>query len=225
LPKSLVPCQLLDKENVFVCTAAKENLTSVREILLWFWQTKGSLDQALKYRENRLAKSSMTFEFRSVPGLPDFRDRLPCRLVGHMYCDVRWLWVQFGLEISMNADTKLMSLYQHNFEKSLESWQWISTVKTSHLITHFQFTFYLIYEPQWRISWGWCMREPYCPLSSAVSNATIPTLPLFEMAEFSCLPFCYALHYLLFINLFRHFITYMWLDSCCSTVQYSKFVH
>ena len=40
-----------------------------------------------------------------------------------------------------------------------------------------------------------------------------------------CLPFCYALHYLLFINLFRHFITYMWLDSCCSTVQYSKFVH
>jgi hypothetical protein len=73
---------------------------------------------------------------------------------------------------------------------------------------------------------GWCMREPYCPLSSAVSNATIPTLPLFEIAEFAYLPFCYALHYLvLFINLFRHFITYMWLDSCCSTVQYSKIVH
>jgi hypothetical protein len=37
---------------------------------------------------------------------------------------------------------------------------------------------------------GWCMREPYCPLSSAVCNATIPTLPLFEMAESACLPFC-----------------------------------
>jgi hypothetical protein len=24
---------------------------------------------------------------------------------------------------------------------------------------------------------GWCMREPYCPLPSAVCNATIPTLP------------------------------------------------
>jgi hypothetical protein len=33
-----------------------------------------------------------------------------------------------------------------------------------------------------RFSMGWCMREPYCPLSSAVCNATIPTLPLFEMA-------------------------------------------
>jgi hypothetical protein len=24
-------------------------------------------------------------------------------------------------------------------------------------------------------SMGWCMREPYCPLSSTVCNATIPT--------------------------------------------------
>jgi hypothetical protein len=30
---------------------------------------------------------------------------------------------------------------------------------------------------------GWCMREPYCPLSSAVCNATIPTKLLFEMAR------------------------------------------
>jgi hypothetical protein len=29
-------CELLDKENVFVYTAAKENLTSVQEILVWF---------------------------------------------------------------------------------------------------------------------------------------------------------------------------------------------
>jgi hypothetical protein len=28
----------------FVCTAAKENLMSVQEILLWFWQTKGGLN-------------------------------------------------------------------------------------------------------------------------------------------------------------------------------------
>jgi hypothetical protein len=28
----------------------------------------------------------------------------------------------------------------------------------------------------------------------------IPTLPLFEMAESACSPFCYVLHYLLFIK-------------------------
>ena len=39
------------------------------------------------------------------------------------------------------------------------------------------------------------MREPYCPLSSAVCNATIPTLPLFEMAESACSPFCYVLRF------------------------------
>ena len=44
------------------------------------------------------------------------------------------------------------------------------------------------------------MREPYCPLSSAVCNATIPTLPLLEMAESACSPFCYVLHYLLVIK-------------------------
>ena len=37
-------CQLLDKEDVFVRTAAKQNSTSIQEILLRFWQTKGSLD-------------------------------------------------------------------------------------------------------------------------------------------------------------------------------------
>ena len=39
-----------------------------------------------------------------------------------------------------------------------------------------------------RFSMGWCTREPYCPLSSAVCNAAIPTLPLFEMSESACLP-------------------------------------
>jgi hypothetical protein len=43
-----------------------------------------------------------------------------------------------------------------------------------------------------RFSMGWCMREPYCPLSSAVCNATIPTLPLFEIAESPCSPFCFG---------------------------------
>ena len=56
-----------------------------------------------------------------------------------------------------------------------------------------------------RFSMGWCMREPYCPLSSAVCNVTIPTLPLFEMAESACLPFCYVLHYLLFIKFISAF--------------------
>jgi hypothetical protein len=28
--------------------------------------------------------------------------------------------------------------------------------------------------------WVWCMKKPYCPLSSAVCNTTIPTFPLFE---------------------------------------------
>jgi hypothetical protein len=55
----------------------------------------------------------------------------------------------------------------------------------------------------------WCTREPYCPLSSAVCNATtmstIPTLPLFEMAESACSPFCYVLHYLLFIKFISAF--------------------
>jgi hypothetical protein len=58
-----------------------------------------------------------------------------------------------------------------------------------------------------RFVMGWCMREPYCPLSSAVCNTTIPTLPLFEMAESACSPFCYVLHHLLFrkvISAFYH---------------------
>jgi hypothetical protein len=52
----------------------------------------------------------------------------------------------------------------------------------------------LLCKEGYRFSMGWCMREPYCPLSSAVCNATIPTLPLFEMAESACSPFCYVLH-------------------------------
>ena len=40
--------------------------------------------------------------------------------VGHTYCDVWWLWVQFGLEISMYANR---NSYQHNLEKSFEPWQ------------------------------------------------------------------------------------------------------
>jgi hypothetical protein len=47
-----------------------------------------------------------------------------------------------------------------------------------------------------RFSMGWCMREPYCPLSSAVGNATIPTLV--KMVKSACSLFCYVLHYLLF---------------------------
>ena len=62
---------------------------------------------------------------------------------------------------------------------------------------------------------------PYCPLSSAVCNATIPTLPLFEMAESPCSPFCYVLHYLLFIKLYR-FSSHM-RDWTVAVGQYSKF--
>ena len=71
-----------------------------------------------------------------------------------------------------------------------------------------------------KFSMGWCAREPYCPLSSAVCNATIPTLPLFEMAESACSPFCYVLHDLLFISFFYHVcVTGQLLQH--STVQYS----
>jgi hypothetical protein len=64
---------------------------------------------------------------------------------------------------------------------------------------------------------GWCMKEPYCPLSSAVCNAT--TLPLFEMAESACLAFCYVLHlsfvYIGFLSRMR--------DWTVAVAQYSKF--
>jgi hypothetical protein len=56
-----------------------------------------------------------------------------------------------------------------------------------------------------RFSTGWCTRGPYCPLSSAVCNATIPTLPLFAIAESACLPFCDVLRYLLFIKFISAF--------------------
>ena len=70
-----------------------------------------------------------------------------------------------------------------------------------------------------RFSIGGCMGEPYFPLSSAVCNATIPTLPLFQMAESACLLFCYVLHYLLFIK----FISYT--DWTVAVAQYSKFAY
>jgi hypothetical protein len=38
--------------------------------------------------------------------------------------------------------------------------------------------FELICKEGCRFSMGWCIREPYCPLSSAVCNTTIPTLLL-----------------------------------------------
>ena len=53
---------------------------------------------------------------------------------------------------------------------------------------------------------GWCMREPYCPLSSAVCDATIPTLPSFEMAE----------------SLYIRFLSRM-RDWTVAVAQYSKF--
>jgi hypothetical protein len=42
-------------------------------------------------------------------------------------------------------------------------------------------------------------------LPTPLCNATIPTLPLFEMAESACSPFCYVLHYLLFIKFMSAF--------------------
>jgi hypothetical protein len=74
-----------------------------------------------------------------------------------------------------------------------------------------------------RFSMGWCMREPYCPLSSAVCNATIPTLPLFKMAESACSPFCYVLHYLLFISLHTVCFISSIRDWTVPVAQYSKF--
>ena len=59
----------------------------------------------------------------------------------------------------------------------------------------------LICKEECRFSMGWCMREPYCPLSCVVyCNAIIPTVPLFETAESAFSPFCYVLHYLLFMK-------------------------
>ena len=57
---------------------------------------------------------------------------------------------------------------------------------------------------------GWRMRELYCPLSSAVYNATIPTLPFqhyhsnitINIWDGRIYMFAFLLHYLLFIKLF-----------------------
>jgi hypothetical protein len=61
---------------------------------------------------------------------------------------------------------------------------------------------------------GWRMREPYCPLSSAVCNATIPTLPLFEIYGRICiiavlLRFTLSFVYKVYIG----FLSCIWLDS------------
>jgi hypothetical protein len=44
VPKLAMPAFEQGKIILFVCTADKLNVTSVQELLLWFWQTKGSLD-------------------------------------------------------------------------------------------------------------------------------------------------------------------------------------
>jgi hypothetical protein len=59
-----------------------------------------------------------------------------------MYCDVQWLWVQFGLEISMNADT---NQYQHNSEKLFESWQWISEPHGENPALDYTFPVHFLY--------------------------------------------------------------------------------
>ena len=74
--------------------------------------------------------------------------------------------------------------------------------------------FSLVCKERCRFSTGWCMREPYCPLCYVVCDATIPTLPLFEMAKSACSPFSYVLHYLLSIK---------FISSCCSTHSNSTF--
>jgi hypothetical protein len=70
-----------------------------------------------------------------------------------------------------------------------------------------------------RFSTGW-MREPYCPLSSAVCNAIIPTLPLFEMAESACSPFCYVLSFVYKVNI--GFLSRM-REWTVAVAQYSEF--
>jgi hypothetical protein len=71
---------------------------------------------------------------------------------------------------------------------------------------------------------GWCMREPYCPLSFAVCNATMPTLPLFEMAESACSPFCYSVTFTLYLvyNVYIGFLSQM-RDWTVAVAQYSTF--
>ena len=65
---------------------------------------------------------------------------------------------------------------------------------------------------------GWYMR-----LKSAVCNATIPALSLLEMTECACSPFCYVLHYLLFIK-FISACYYVCGDWTVAIAQYSNFV-
>jgi hypothetical protein len=68
------------------------------------------------------------------------------------------------------------------------------------------------------------MREPYCPLSSAVCNAAIPTLPLFEMAE-SGLHVRRSVTFLITLSfvykVYIGFLSHMhdWTVACFSTVQ------
>jgi hypothetical protein len=60
-------------------------------------------------------------------------------------------------------------------------------------------------------------------LPTLVCNATIPTLPLFEMAESACLPFCYVLHYLSFIKFISAFYRECVTAWTVAVAQYSKF--
>jgi hypothetical protein len=71
-------------------------------------------------------------------------------------------------------------------------------------------------------SMGWCTREPYCPLSSAVCNATIPTLPLFEMAQ-NCM-FAVLLRFTLSF-VYKVYIGFLSRkrDRTVAVAQYSKF--
>jgi hypothetical protein len=88
--------------------------------------------QALKYRwENGLTKCSMTLSLGRTHVL---------------WCptDVRWPWVQFGLEISIYECKQINISTIWKSHLSLGNKFASPTVKTSHLITHFQLTFYTL---------------------------------------------------------------------------------
>ena len=91
----------------------------------------------------------------------------------------------------------------HSFEQSLSEYSICFTIafylalhmaKNKHRYMN-KHMYSLICKEDCIVPMGWCIREPYCLLSSAVCNATFPTLPLFKMAESACSPFCYVLHY------------------------------
>jgi hypothetical protein len=61
----------------------------------------------------------------------------------------------------------------------------------------------------------------YYPLSSAVCNATISTLPLFETAESACSPFYYIRFTLSFV--YKVYIGFLSRDWTVAVAQGSKF--